>query len=226
MTADLTGRVLGRWTVVGHRQRENGVTTWLCRCECGNEIRVRSGNLLNGSSQSCGCLKVEARRTHGLHRSPEYQVWNRMRQRCFNPKESSFPHYGGRGITVCREWQTSFAAFIRDMGRRPTSKHSIEQINNDGDYEPKNCKWATMKEQAHNTSRTRWLTHEGETLCLTEWSERLGIPIRTLTRNLNQGLTIAEIIEIRKSALRQSKIDNMKRQWRDRKHIPASTHQP
>ncbi len=129
-------------------------------------------------------------------RAPEAWLWGGMRQRCSNPKHHKFPIYGGRGIAVCERWN-SFASFIADMGPRPTSKHQIDRIDNDGNYEPGNCRWATAAEQGRNRRSTRFYTHDGVTLCVTDWASRAGIHWRTLFDRLDRGLSIGEALVYR-----------------------------
>lgn len=127
---------------------------WRCRCDCGNEKEALSHLLRAGLTRSCGCLQREACReknsTHGMRNAPEYSVWYDMKRRCHDPRNKRYADYGGRGIAVCERWQISFANFYEDMGPRPTATHSIDRINNDGNYEPLNCKWSTKSEQAFN----------------------------------------------------------------------------
>jgi hypothetical protein len=127
---------------------------WLCRCDCGNETMVKVKQLKNGNTKSCGCLYRETRgvaqRTHGLTYAKEYGVWNSMRERCTRPRIKGFENYGGRGISVCERWYNSFENFYADMGPRPSSKHSLDRTDNDGNYEPDNCRWVLRKEQNRN----------------------------------------------------------------------------
>lgn len=132
----------------GHRQ-------WLCRCDCGAETTVRVGHLRSVAvgTQSCGCLRREANVTHGLthhgRKHPLYGTWARMWQRCRDPRVAEFEHYGGRGISVCERWR-DFAAFLADVGEKPSPKHSLDRINNDLGYSPTNVRWATQTEQVRN----------------------------------------------------------------------------
>jgi len=127
---------------------------WVCACDCGKSAVVYQGNLRNGHTRSCGCLQQDIMRAmqtiHGGRQTPEYRTWRHMAQRCENPNTRGFKNYGGRGITVCVRWRRSFANFLADMGPRPSPFHSIDRINNDGNYTPKNCRWATKSQQRRN----------------------------------------------------------------------------
>lgn len=122
---------------------------FLCDCDCGGTTIAYSGHLRAGQRISCGCVRG-ANRTHGMSHSPEYRAWDNARSRCYSPNNRKYPDYGGRGITMCDEWRRSFQSFIDDMGRRPSGKHSLDRINNDGPYSKDNCRWATGSEQNRN----------------------------------------------------------------------------
>lgn len=132
-------------------------------------------------------------RNHGLGASAEHTVWGNIIQRCLNPNNPNYKYYGARGITVCERWR-SFKNFYADMGRRPSSKHSIERKDNNGNYAPENCYWATRLEQARNFSRNRLLTIDGQTLCLSAWVERSGLPYDTVRGRLRLGWPPEKII--------------------------------
>lgn len=157
---DITGQRFGRLTVLQRLEGAKKYSRWLCACECGREAKVLGDNLRNGRTQSCGCLRLGCQNAfkHGASRrkkhTPEYRSWTRMLCRCLNRNHKDYHRYGGRGIAVCARWN-DFASFLADMGPRPGGGRSIDRINNDGNYELSNCRWATPKEQAQNRRRRR-----------------------------------------------------------------------
>jgi hypothetical protein len=155
-----SGDKYGRWTILNEVERkvfDNGkkVRKFLCSCECGNQKEVALNSLTNGNSYSCGCFFQERCKVfnikHGysVNRQSCYKTWVDMRQRCNNPNNNDYKHYGGRGIKVCNRWLESFNNFLEDMGEKPEGL-SIDRIDVNGNYEPSNCKWATRKEQTDN----------------------------------------------------------------------------
>ncbi len=155
---DLVGHKYGLVTVLGEPKRCPGSFSWKCRCDCGTEFTALAGNLRSGKTKSCGCLRdklAKDRIRHGQARkrsiTNEHRIWRGMIQRCTNPKSTSWKHYGARGISVCERWMT-FENFFADMGKKPDDL-SIDRINNDGNYEPSNCRWATRSEQQRNKRR-------------------------------------------------------------------------
>ena len=183
---DITGKRFNRWLVKSpSEKRANGLVMWLCYCECGTERLVRSSDLTTGHSQSCGCLSKEAlslqRLKHGHSKdgkSKTYKAWKNMLQRCRYEKDKYYEIYGGRGIKVCDRWK-EFVNFLEDMGERPEGK-TIDRIDGDGNYEPSNCKWSTLKEQNNNRSNNVYLEYNGKRQTIAQWSTELGIRYCTL----------------------------------------------
>lgn len=162
---------------------------FLCRCECGKEIITQRYYLTSGQTKSCGCLALQTRTKHGHCLSNTYSTWQCMKQRCLNPHSESFSNYGSRGITICKQWVNSFEIFLDDMGEAPEGM-SIERINNNGNYEPGNCKWATDATQMRNTRRNVFLTVNGVTACLTDLCVHFNLPLSTIKTRLKRGWPI------------------------------------
>lgn len=182
---DETGKVYGHLTVIGIEPGQRRRAAWRCRCECGNECVVVGVQLRSGNNTTCGCQI----RKHGHARektgaTPEYQCWVDMRTRCNDARSQSYASYGGRGVAVCDSWNESFTSFFADMGSRPSQKHSIDRIDNDGDYCPENCRWATKSEQRVNqrkrTRTTKFIEYNGDRRSCRQWALSIGLNPSTL----------------------------------------------
>lgn len=192
-----------------HGRRGNQRYAW-CKCVCGTVKSINIYSLRKGVSQSCGCLRAEVTEdrtvVHGHARpaqqTPEYRAWADAKSRCFNPNVRNFAEYGGRGITMCPEWQESFEAFYQDMGPRPSPIHSLDRRDTNGHYEPVNCRWSTDKEQCRNTRFNRVLEVDGERMTMIEAAERYSIKRATIWQRLNMGWSVDDAVKkpVRKSS--------------------------
>lgn len=180
---NLIGLRFNRLIVLSRAGSNGGRALWQCRCDCGNTTTVPGKSLLNGNTGGCGCQTGGF--VHGQYKSAEFRAWNDMRRRCNNTNAQRYPRYGARGITVCDRWN-EFLAFLADMGPRPDGA-TLDRVNNDGDYEPGNCRWATRKQQQRNNSRNVTLTLNGKIMTVVEWSELLGIKAVTLHGRIRKG---------------------------------------
>lgn len=188
------GDRFGRLTVIRERDPQTAPSGPVlrrieCECECGATAIFFLSNLRRGLTASCGCARTEFNTKHGDWGSPEYRTWDAMLSRCRNPSHSSYADYGGRGITVCDRW-LCYDNFLIDMGRKPSDQHSIDRIDNSGNYEPGNCRWATVRQQSRNRRSTLFLTFNGETKCATDWGELLGISGQEISRRLRRGWSV------------------------------------
>lgn len=186
---EMTGEVFGRLAVVGRSGSDkSGNAKWRCVCECGEVKDVLGQSLRNGSTVSCGCFNreiVSSHKTHGASHTSEYKAWYGMLQRCTNPNHEKWHRYGGRGISVCDRWK-DYQNFLNDMGTRPPGM-TIDRENNDGNYEPSNCRWATQKTQGNNRGNNRTFTIDGIERTLSDASRKFGISKETVRGRLSCG---------------------------------------
>lgn len=209
------GQKLGRLTVVAEaepyfrsypRNPNHKTRRFLCRCDCGGEVTVAKSNLRPGHTTSCGCRQREAgkengrvsHQKHGMCGTPEYAAWLNMIQRCTNPKATRYGRYGGRGIAICEQWLESFDAFYADVGPRPSKHHSIDRINNDGNYEPGNVRWATGAEQQRNRACNRMVEIDGKLVCVADAAKMLGINDSTVRTRIHSGQSPEEALQLRR----------------------------
>lgn len=177
----IPGIKIGRLTTlrISFESTRKSKTMWACDCDCGEIANVSEKHLSSEATKSCGCLKREAleksSKTHGLSKTPEYKAWMHMRGRCHTPTDGGYYKYGARGISVCTEWRKSFLSFYKDMGPRPSASHSLHRINNDGDYSPENCEWATIDVQANVKRSSITAEWKGKTRSLAQICKMVGI---------------------------------------------------
>jgi hypothetical protein len=188
---DLSGQRFGKLIIISRAANDKyHHKRWLCRCDCGVIKEMNEFPIVSGRSQSCGCIHKnlfkERILKHGMHKSPEYRAWQDMKDRCYNINNERYCDYGGRGIKVCERWLV-FENFLEDMGFRPGNEFSLDRYpNNDGDYEPDNCRWGTDEQQSRNKRSNTLLRYNGEEMILSDWANKLGVPSSTLCYHLRK----------------------------------------
>jgi len=194
---DLIDKKFGKLTPIKYL----GNHIYICLCDCGKKKNILKYNLVSGNTKSCGCLNIEKTTKmgklnvkHGYKGTRTYNIWQAMKQRCNNPKTIEYKHYGGKGIAVCKRWM-KFENFIKDIGEIPVGL-TLDRINNNKGYSPKNCKLSTMKEQERNKTNNHILNYKNKQQCLTAIAEQHNINRKTLEHRLNRGLSIEEALTI------------------------------
>lgn len=200
--ADLTGKKFNKLTVIGFAYVKNNKSVWYCKCDCGKTTLSTAGNLSSGQAKSCGCTRKESlisRNTkHGLVNHRLHVVWVDMRRRCYNETDIQFKDYGGRGIRVCQAWKNDFKPFYDwAMSNGWKDGLTIERVNNNGNYEPSNCRWATRLEQNRNQRSNRNLTYKSKTLCISEWAQIAGISASTIYSRINRGWSTEDALTLK-----------------------------
>lgn len=214
---DLTGQRFGRlvvqqlarpWLTQGGQHK----TCWACKCDCGVDVVVRANHLLTNATLSCGCLHSERSSArhfkHGLSHTTDHVRWLNILSRCYNPKDTSFDHYGGRGIVVCERWRESFNNFYADMGPCPSPEHSIERQDNDGPYSPANCIWATREVQANNKRTSLYLEVAGRRQTLAQWSRECGLTHSAILRRLQSGWTAKDAVTLPRNSTYRRRLNS------------------
>lgn len=192
---DWEGSEVGRLKIGRYCGRGKGCSLWEYTCDCGRSGVISSTSLLR-DPVGCGCGRGSNRSsvTHGMTETPEYEIWCGIKKRCFNKKSRFYSRYGGRGIGMHTEWVESFSTFYNHVGPRPSPEHTIDRVDNDGNYEPGNVRWATKKEQANNRNSNCLLTISGETHTLMQWGELTGIGWGNIRSRLIRGKSPEEAI--------------------------------
>lgn len=198
----LEGQKFGRLTVIEYAYTDrHGHSAWRCECECGNELIVKGIHLKSGHTSSCRCLRDESARdrcmTHGKAKTRIHRTWINMKNRCNNPRTRCYEYYGGRGIRVFDDWNNSFESFYDYVSKLPhfnEDGYSLDRINNDGNYEPDNVRWATRSEQMNNQRGNVTITFNGETRTLKEWSKMTGVKYSTIRSRYYANRTPEEIL--------------------------------
>lgn len=197
---DLTGKRFGKLTVIKldhkeqryYKNKKSGFYYyWLCKCDCGNYKVINREKLNSGNTKSCGCLHKEIMTIHGLSNSRLYRIYNKMKNRCYNTKNNYYHRYGARGITICNEWlkdKNKFFEWALNNGYKDDL--TIDRIDNNKGYSPDNCRWTTIKEQSRNTCRVKKITYNGETHCISEWTEILGFSRTLISNRLDRGWSV------------------------------------
>lgn len=215
---NLAGQTFGRLTVISESPKVKRRIAWLCQCSCGNTIISTTHDLRNGDTRSCGCLKHDIRsgQTHGDCKSAEYRAWMAMKDRCSNPNHVSNKPYHDRGIAVCEKWIHSYENFLEDMGRKPNPKMTLDRIDNDGNYNPDNCRWATIKQQNNNSRHCRIIEYKGERRSMSQWADLYNITSSLLRGRIDKGGW-----DIEKALLTPVKITNKNRikSWKKSKKV-------
>lgn len=193
---DITGKKFGRLTVLQlvSKAGEEPIR-WKCQCECGCFTVSQGSALRGGRAKSCGCLQRDKATKHGMAGTPTYGSWQKMKARCLNSWDPAYADYGGRGIRVCDRWLESFDHFLADMGVKP-ARMSLDRKDNQGNYEPGNCRWATFKTQNNNRRSNRMLTISGETMNLQSWAEKAGLPMNALWLRISHGWDPKEAVSV------------------------------
>lgn len=203
---DISGKTYNRWSVIGFSRTFKNHSYWVCRCDCGIIRVVERYQITSGRSKSCGCLRNELYGTHNkkhnLSYNAAYFCWHGMISRCYNEQDPSFERYGGRGITVCDRWhfgktgRYALECFIEDMGERPSPEHTLDRIDNKGNYEPKNVRWATKEQQANNRSCVNLIAYDGKEMSIAQWAKFLNINSHLIRDRMRRGWDFSSAINI------------------------------
>lgn len=193
----LIGNKFNMLTITSYKKKgKNNCNYFVCLCDCGKTTEIRANHLFNDNQISCGCIRTKYKDSKVGYAI--YDTWNRMMHRCYDIKHHKYPRYGARGIVLCDEWKNDYYSFYNwSINNGFKLGLSIDRINNEGNYEPSNCRWATRKQQMNNTSRNRYLTYNNQTHTMAEWSDILNINYGTISSRLHRGKPISEVLAIK-----------------------------
>ena len=196
---DLHNKKFGRLKVIKLERIKNNRALWLCRCDCGNMCVKASSNLLSNGTKSCGCIHreqlIERNKTHNYSHTSLYNRWKTMKVRCSDENCVAYKNYGGRGIKVCDEWKNDFMSFYKwAILNGYKEELTIDRINNNGDYEPDNCRWVSRANQNRNFRKNHMITYNNETLCLTDMAKKYNITNKALSYRLQKGWDIEKAL--------------------------------
>lgn len=204
----LEGRKFGRLTVIKYEYSKNYKRYWLCKCECGNEKYISTSKLTTGNTISCGCYQKENIKNglnykHGLRKTRLYRIWVNMKTRCCNTNDNHFKDYGARGIKICDEWLNDFMNFYNwSMENGYKDNLTIDRIDVNGNYEPSNCRWATILEQNRNRRVVKVITFNGKSQTISQWSSELKLGKETIRERIKKGWTIEECLFGKKKVIK------------------------
>ena len=225
---DMTGCEVHGIKVIARAGHRAGKPSWECICACGTKFIAAGSALRAGRAKACGeCSRESARQSNIKHSdtgSKEFTTYSAMKARCYDQKNKQYARYGGRGITVCERWLDSYMNFLSDMGRKPTPKHSLERMDTNGIYEPSNCVWATLEQQANNRSNNTRIEINGRTQNLTQWAKETGLNRTVILRRMKRGLSGEALIEpAQRPVITANGITDTIAGWSIRTGIKAST---
>ena len=198
---DLTNQKFGKLIVIKYfGKAKDGHSIWQCKCECGNIVNVSSNSLKNNNTKSCGCLSLKIKKSrnkekcnfykHGKTKTRLFNIWHSMKQRCLINTNRNYKLYGGRGIKICNEWLNKENGFINFYNWAINNGYkdnlTIDRINNNGDYKPNNCRWVSQKQQSNNRRTNHYITYNGETHTIAEWSDITKIKSSTISKRINK----------------------------------------
>lgn len=179
-----SGAKIGKWLLIDKVENSKKHIKWNCICECGAKKQVYDCHLKSGKSKGC---KKCATNYHGMVDTPEWQSWHAMRTRCLNKNHKRYGRYGGRGITICQRWMDSFLNFLSDMGSRPPGT-TLDRIDNNGNYEPNNCRWANEEQQQNNTKKNRYFMYEGSVYSMAQLARKVNLPYWTMIYKIKNNI--------------------------------------